>query len=69
MRQLVNTPASDKATPLYIAAQEGHHRCVAVLLEHGADPSPLIPFIERYGSLPPISVTALQIALVKKSKE
>lgn len=34
---MVNAPASDNATPLLIAAQEGHAAIVAVLLHYGAD--------------------------------
>lgn len=35
----VNCQALDKATPLFIAAQEGHTNCVAHLLSSGADPN------------------------------
>ena len=33
----MNHPAVDGATPLYLAAQEGHVACVRLLLAHGAD--------------------------------
>lgn len=33
----VNCQAKDKATPLLIAAQEGHTECVELLLASGAD--------------------------------
>lgn len=35
----VNSQAADLATPLLIAAQEGHAACVDLLLDHGADPN------------------------------
>ncbi|XP_064603138.1 ankyrin repeat and SOCS box protein 2-like [Liolophura sinensis] len=36
--ELVNKPAFDKATPLFLATQKGHVRCVELLLANGADP-------------------------------
>ena len=36
-QSVVNHPAVDGATPLYLAAQEGHVACVRLLLAHGAD--------------------------------
>lgn len=35
----VNCQAKDKATPLFIAAQEGHAECVELLLSKGANPN------------------------------
>lgn len=35
----VNVQVGDLATPLLIASQEGHHECVDLLLNHGADPN------------------------------
>lgn len=35
----VNCQAKDMATPLLIAAQEGHLSCVELLLAHKADPN------------------------------
>ena len=35
--QLVNECAEDGASPLFLAAQEGHAACVRMLLHHGAD--------------------------------
>ncbi len=32
-----NTQAFDKATPLYLAAQEDYPECIEVLLSHGAN--------------------------------
>ena len=34
---LVNSPADDGGTPLYLAAQDGHTECVRLLLKYGAD--------------------------------
>ncbi len=34
---LVNTPADDGGTPIYLSVQEGHRDCVRLLLEHHAD--------------------------------
>ena len=34
---LVNSPAEDGATPLYLAAQGNHVECVEQLLQAGAD--------------------------------
>ncbi|CAO2641207.1 Adhesion G protein-coupled receptor E1 [Lemmus lemmus] len=34
----INCQALDKATPLFIAAQEGHIKCVEIFLSGGADP-------------------------------
>lgn len=36
-KDVVNLPAYDNATPLLIAAQEGHSDIVDLLLDHGAD--------------------------------
>lgn len=36
---LIDRGAMDKATPLMIAAQKGHHDCVELLLRYGADPN------------------------------
>ena len=33
----VNICADDGASPLFLAAQEGHVDCIRLLLEHGAD--------------------------------
>ena len=38
---MLNHPAVDGATPLYLAAQEGHVTCVRLLLRYGADPNML----------------------------
>jgi len=35
--EAVNTCAEDGASPLFLAAQEGHHDCIELLLQHGAD--------------------------------
>lgn len=35
----MNCQAKDMATPLLIAAQEGHLSCVELLLAHKADPN------------------------------
>lgn len=35
----VNHQATDLATPLLIASQEGHEACVDLLLDNGADPN------------------------------
>ncbi|XP_075723150.1 dynein axonemal heavy chain 12-like isoform X2 [Rhipicephalus microplus] len=37
--RLIDRGAMDKATPLMIAAQNGHHECVELLLRYGADPN------------------------------
>jgi len=34
---VVNTCAEDGASPLFLAAQEGHVNCIKLLLQHGAD--------------------------------
>jgi len=34
---VVNTCAEDGASPLFLAAQEGHIDCVKLLLDNGAD--------------------------------
>lgn len=39
---LVNVAAADNATPLLIAAQEGHEAVVDLLLEYGADANILV---------------------------
>ena len=31
--------AEDGATPLYLAAQEGHYECIKLLLDYGANPN------------------------------
>lgn len=36
---VVNLTAEDGASPLLIAAQEGHDSCIELLLAHGADPN------------------------------
>ena len=36
-RKVVNTCAEDGASPLFLAAQEGHVDCVKLLLQCGAD--------------------------------
>ena len=35
--RLANCAAEDGATPLFLAAQEGHTDCLRLLLQHGAD--------------------------------
>jgi len=35
--EVVNTCAEDGASPLFLAAQEGHSDCIELLLQHGAD--------------------------------
>ena len=56
-------PAYDLATPLYIAAQEGHVKCVEILLQHGEDPDCLVPY-EVDETANPSVITPLQIALL-----
>jgi len=34
---VVNICAEDGASPLFLAAQEGHMECIELLLQHGAD--------------------------------
>jgi len=35
--EVVNTCAEDGASPLFLAAQEGHVDCVKLLIQNGAD--------------------------------
>lgn len=35
--EAVNICAEDGASPLFLAAQEGHYDCIELLLWHGAD--------------------------------
>ena len=35
--EVVNICAEDGASPLFLAAQEGHVHCITLLLQHGAD--------------------------------
>ena len=57
LESLVNTAASDKATPLLIAAQEGHERIVEMLLYRGADADLMIET--------PVKAGPLQFAIYK----
>jgi len=35
--EVINTCAEDGASPLFLAAQEGHTDCIRLLLQHSAD--------------------------------
>lgn len=56
VKDCVNAPAYDQATPLYVAAQEGHYKCVETLLQYGADANAKVPVGDCY-------LTALQVSL------
>lgn len=45
--EAVNKTTTDNATPILIAAQEGHEDCIKLLLTHNANPN--IPVTEYMG--------------------
>jgi ankyrin repeat protein len=55
----VNQATSDGYTPLYIAAQNGHEGCVAVLIQAGAN----VRKADKTG------LTPMQIAISKKQEK
>lgn len=45
--EVVNKTTTDNATPILIAAQEGHEDCIKLLLTHNANPN--IPVTDYMG--------------------
>lgn len=63
---LVNKPADDDATPLFLATQNEHVRCVKPLLDNGADPNRGIANPEKRLEF---QILPLHMALFKANKE
>ena len=55
----VNQAISEGFTPLYVAAQNGHESCVALLIQAGAD----VRKADKYGDTP------MKVATDKKRKK